>query len=302
MPKYTHDQVAIVVTARFNSSRLFHKPLIEINGVSLVQSVVNECLKIDKVKTRIVTSESAEVLDSISGDIHKVLTSDAPHSGSERLAEVGRNISAQVYALVPCDIWPLQVSVIENFIDTMLQTDSTYGTLTGNLLNEHELFDPTIVKSLLDKDSNALWFSRIPFLIGTSFTPALGQYVKKQLGMYWYTDISLKAFNELPMTPCEQAESNESLRILQNSNKMQCYTTDVHIECINTEQDIERVHSKWKAQISMPVPAAGSLQASFKLFKLPATSQLMEDQHTDAHTLPSSSYNQSTRLQNRSLT
>lgn len=97
-----------------------------------------------------------------------------------------------------------------------------------------------------DNHNIALWFSRRPFLENATINHDIFKNVKKQIGLYWYSKEAILKFINSPMTACEVAEMNESLRILENGDKMYCHTSKTIIVSINTEDDLLKLKNDWK--------------------------------------------------------
>lgn len=170
-----------------------------------------------------------------------VMTSPAHESGTDRIAEVARQLDADLVVNVQGDEPLLAPEAIEQAIAPMLGDPSIMmGTLGAPLDDARDLSNPDVVKVLVDTDGFAIYFSRaaVPFrrqatLVGTS--------VLKHVGIYVYRRAFLLALAELPRTPLELAESLEQLRAIEHGHRIKVVHTRYQSVSVDTPEDLEHV-------------------------------------------------------------
>jgi len=120
----------------------------------------------------------------------------------------------------------------------MLSDDSlNMATIIKKIENRDELRNPNVVKVVIDKDANALYFSRSPIPFERS---AKAKCLYKHLGLYAYTKDFLFTFTNLPKSELEQVESLEQLRAIENGYKIKTIETRYETVGIDTPEDLEK--------------------------------------------------------------
>jgi 3-deoxy-manno-octulosonate cytidylyltransferase (CMP-KDO synthetase) len=170
-----------------------------------------------------------------------VMTSPAHESGTDRIAEVARQLDADLVVNVQGDEPLLAPEAIEQAIAPMLGDPSiVMGTLGAPLDEARDLPNPNVVKVLVDRHGFAIYFSRaaVPFRRQATM---LGTAVLKHVGMYVYRRAFLLALAELPRTPLEQAESLEQLRAIEHGHRIKVAHTLYQSVSVDTPEDLEHV-------------------------------------------------------------
>lgn len=162
-------------------------------------------------------------------------------SGTDRCAWVARSIDADIIANIQGDEPFLDMIVLDNAI-ALLERDSEIGIVTAAKpqLTEAELNNPNIVKVLVDKNSDAIYFSRqnIPYIRAAAalqIHPAL-----QHIGLYVYRRAKLLNYVTMPQTTLEKIEQLEQLRILENGEKIRVLLTDKLSLGIDTQEDVKK--------------------------------------------------------------
>jgi 3-deoxy-manno-octulosonate cytidylyltransferase (CMP-KDO synthetase) len=120
------------------------------------------------------------------------------------------------------------------------------GTLARRIEDVGTLKDPAVVKVVLDRNSNALYFSRSPIPFGRDITPAellTRLPVYRHIGLYVYRREFLLHYTTLPQTPLEQTEKLEQLRILEHGYPIRVAVTTHHSIAVDTPADLERARA-----------------------------------------------------------
>jgi 3-deoxy-manno-octulosonate cytidylyltransferase (CMP-KDO synthetase) len=207
----------IVVPARMGSTRFPGKPLVDLLGKPMVQWVVERALASGVSSRVIVATPDEEIIAACSGFCEVVRTRADHPSGTDRIAEVAENVSADVYVNVQGDEPLVSPSDITACAAPLLGDASVAMGSVFAECREEELDNPAVVKVVTDLAGDALYFSRyaVPFDRSGRVEP-----VKKHVGLYAYTARVLAGFATWPQTPLEKAESLEQLRFLEHGVKI----------------------------------------------------------------------------------
>jgi len=240
----------IVIPARYASSRLPGKPLLDLNGKTMIEHVYHCALKAGAEQVVIATDDERiiNVAKTFSADV--CLTSNQHHSGTDRLAEVCQqyqwpddtivvNLQGDE-PLTPADI--LQ-QVAQNLA---ANPDAGMATLSTPIQHRDEVFDPNIVKVIANHNNMAMYFSRASIPFHRDATAELSNeqisVYQRHLGIYAYRVSFLKKYTNLPACALENIEKLEQLRVLY-------YGINIHIEeakslpgpGIDTPDDVRKV-------------------------------------------------------------
>jgi 3-deoxy-manno-octulosonate cytidylyltransferase (CMP-KDO synthetase) len=205
---YANPRVSVIIPARFASTRLPGKPLADIGGRTMIERVYRRAAAARGVSRVVVATDDeriARAVRAFGGDA--VMTDPAHQSGTDRIAEVARQMDADVIVNAQGDEPLLAPEAIEQAIAPMLADASIVMATLGAPLDEaRDLSNPNVVKVLVDRHGFAIYFSRaaVPFRRQATL---LGTAVLKHVGMYVYRRAFLLALADLPPTPLEQAES-----------------------------------------------------------------------------------------------
>jgi len=248
MTKQPVYHFAAIIPARYASSRFPGKPLVRLGDKTMVQRVYEQAKKaVDMVY---VATDDERIFRAVSDFKGKaVMTSTDHFSGTDRCAEAvetimretGQNID--VVLNIQGDepfISPDQINLLKScFDDRKVQI----ATLIRKTDPGEDIFNPNQVKVILDKDGNAIYFSRAAIPYHRGIEPS--EWSKenpffKHLGLYAYTTEALKKITSLPRTPLEIAESLEQNRWLENSFRIRTAVTDRESISIDTPDDLER--------------------------------------------------------------
>jgi 3-deoxy-manno-octulosonate cytidylyltransferase (CMP-KDO synthetase) len=170
-----------------------------------------------------------------------MMTNPAHESGTDRVAEVARQLDTELVVNAQGDEPLLAPEAIEQVIAPMLGDPSiVMGTLGSPLDEAHDLSNPNVVKVLVDGRGFAIYFSRaaVPYRCQATI---LGTSVLKHVGMYVYRRDFLLALAALPRTPLEQAESLEQLRALEHGHRIKVVYTRYQSVSVDTPEDLEHV-------------------------------------------------------------
>lgn len=212
----------VVIPARYASTRLPGKPLIDINGKPMVQWVVEAAAK-SRAASVIVATDDARIAQAVSCEA--VFTSEAHPSGTDRIAEVAqlkRWPDDTIVVNVQGDEPQIPPAVIDQ-VARLLEGDprADLATLCTPITSIHEMLDPNVVKVVTANDGAALYFSRapIPWSRDTASGDLMSQqsftHAHRHLGIYAYRVRALLKMTQSPPGELEQIEKLEQLRALQ---------------------------------------------------------------------------------------
>lgn len=240
----------VIIPARLASTRLPGKPLADIGGKPMVVRVAEQAMKSGAAHI-VVATDHADILAACAkhGVAAKMTRDDHP-SGTDRIAEVAAamNLSADTVVVNVQGDEPLIDPALITATARLIATDVPMATAAHPLDKAAEVFDPNVVKVVLDKNDRALYFSRavIPwhrdgFAQSRETLPA-GYQPLRHIGLYAYRNDFLQAYPKLDKSPLENIESLEQLRVLWHGYKIAVHVTqDAPAGGVDTPHDLERV-------------------------------------------------------------
>ena len=237
-----------VIPARYASSRFPGKPLVMIDGKSMIMRVYEQTLKTTALDRVIVSTDDERIFNHVKecgGEV--MMTAESHVSGTSRIGEVVDNLS--FLGQCPYDVI-VNIQGDEPFIDPS-QIDLTVslfdnpevliGTLIRKIDNGEDLLNPNVVKVVVDQAGKAMYFSRspIPYFRGLPQDSWSDHYkYYRHIGLYAYRSSVLKTILNLPPSPPEAAESLEQLRWLYNGYSIHTAVTDIETVGIDVPEDL----------------------------------------------------------------
>jgi 3-deoxy-manno-octulosonate cytidylyltransferase (CMP-KDO synthetase) len=214
----------VCVPARFASTRLPGKPLIEMGGKPLILWAVESACELG-AEAVVVATDDERIERVVSAAGHQVvMTRDDHQSGTDRIAECASLMgwSDDTWVLnYQGDEPRIPIENVHQVIKLIQQhPDASIGTLYQDIDRAGQIFDPNCVKLVTDLSGRALYFSRapIPWSQATFADRQVpeGMTCKHHIGLYMYKVSLLRKFASLPPSQLEQLESLEQLRALEN--------------------------------------------------------------------------------------
>jgi 3-deoxy-manno-octulosonate cytidylyltransferase (CMP-KDO synthetase) len=237
--------ITSIIPARYASTRLPGKPLLDIAGKPMILHVYERARKAKFVNRVMVATDDMRIFNAVKGfDGDAVMTSQSHESGTDRLAEVAEGLKSDIIVNVQGDEPLIEPEMIDEAIRPLIDNGSiVMGSLKAEIRDEAELNNPNVVKVVVDKNDFALYFSRypIPFVRDGSRFTAHGSRHFKHIGLYVYRRDFLLKYAKMPQTPLEMAEKLEQLRVLENGYRIKVPTTRYQTLGVDTEEDLERV-------------------------------------------------------------
>ena len=238
-------KVVGIIPSRYASTRFPSKPLQMIKGKTMIQRVWEQAWK-SKLDAVVVATDDMRIADEVLKFGGQYVLTDPNHrSGTDRCREALYMVEGQYDAVVNIQgdepfIDPEQINQV---IELIGRDDTQLASLAKRIEDKDELFSPNVVKVVMDKQGNALYFSRnpIPFMRNLDHDKWLqkGEFYK-HIGLYAYKTETLCKVAEMQTTPLEEAESLEQLRWLENGLRIRMGITQHESLSIDTQEDFEK--------------------------------------------------------------
>src|ERR1700674_1877167 len=235
--------VVIVIPARYGSTRLPGKPLVSLSGTSMIQSVY-ERAKLSKLATRVVVATDddriVKAVEAFGGEAR--MTRTEHRTGTERVAEVAAHIDGQVFVNVQGDEPLLEPEVVDAAIRALLEdAAASVASVATHIKTPADIMDPNVVKTVLDFDENALYFSRAPIPWLRDAAAKIEVRHLKHLGLYVFQRDALLEYPTLPQGELERVEQLEQLRWLENGWKIRVAEVEHDAVSVDVPEDVARV-------------------------------------------------------------
>lgn len=208
----------VVIPARFSSTRLPGKPLADIHGKPMIQWVVEQAQK--SAALRVVVATDDERIRKALGPcgVEVCLTRADHESGTERLAEVVEQLGLaanEIVVNVQGDEPLLPPALIDQVAQLLAESDSPMATLATTLDNAAQLQDSNVVKVVQSEAGHAMYFSRAGIPYERDAGPEADiSHCRRHIGIYAYRAGFIRRYLSLPISPLEQLEKLEQLRVL----------------------------------------------------------------------------------------
>ena len=251
---------AIVIPARYGSSRLPGKPLLKHTGKYLIQHVYEQATRA-RLATDVIIATDDPRIEAAAGNFggRVVMTRRDHATGTDRIAEVARNLNADVIVNLQGDEPLIDPGALDRLIH-LLATDPGAGvaTLATPIDSAERYSDPNVVKVVCDRNGRALYFSRSPIPAYRDGSPSFtGEPAALQhLGVYAYRRSVLLELAGLDPSPAELAEKLEQLRVLHQGWAIRVGVVAGSHPGVDTWDDYLRFVSEYRAgQVTRAVAA-----------------------------------------------
>jgi len=210
----------------------------------MIERVWERARQASRVSQVIVATDDdriAKAVKSFGGEA--VLTRADHRSGTERVAEVAvAHPDAEILVNVQGDMPLIDPAAIDAGIEAVRdEEDVMVGTLAVPIGNPAEIMDPNVVKTVLDFDGNALYFSRAPIpWVRDRQAPVHAKHLK-HVGLYVFRREALLEFATFPQGDLERIEQLEQLRWLENGYRIRVVETEHKTVEVDTPEDVKRV-------------------------------------------------------------
>lgn len=254
----SNTQFTIVIPARMSSTRLPGKMLLDVDGLPLIIRVAKQALKSNAYKVVIATDHEDIFHECKIHNLNVVMTKIDHQSGTDRIAEVVNKLQMsddEIIINVQGDEPLIDPSLINELADFIATKKTSIATIAHHIESKEEIFNPNIVKIVLNHKENALYFSRAPIPYyrdgynqnPCKINPTLD--VLRHIGIYAYKVSFLKAYENLPPCALEQMESLEQLRAMYYGYDISVMATkNAPLAGIDTMEDLVRVRNFLETQ------------------------------------------------------
>lgn len=236
-----------VIPARYASTRFPGKPLVDIGGKSMIRRVYEQAKKSASLSAVIVATDDERILRHVKDFGGEAVMTDSSHqSGTDRCYEaiMKYNASADVVINIQGDepfIYPEQIDLVASCFK---EQETQIATLVKKISTNDELFNVNTPKVLLNKHSEAVYFSRqtIPHIRGKEQSEWLAAFTfYKHIGIYAYRRSVLAEITALKQSQLELAEALEQLRWIENGYKLKVKITDFESVAVDVPEDLKKL-------------------------------------------------------------
>ncbi len=236
-----------IIPARFASTRFPGKPLIPILGKTLLQRTFENASRASILDHLLIATDDKRIFEHVRQfGGQAIMTSESCINGTERLAEVLQKypewLKAEAIVNIQGDEPCINPESIKTAVELLLNDPlASMATIATRLNTEEEAYNPSIAKCVIDRQNNALYFSRslIPSNKKQLFNPH-GIYYR-HLGLYVYRPSFLLRYQTLPSTPLQLEEDLEQLKVLEHGYRIKVAITDEAGIGVDTPEDLNKL-------------------------------------------------------------
>ena len=228
-----------IIPARYAATRFPAKLMQVLGKKTVIRHTYDNTLATELFNDVFVVTDSEIIFNEIVEHGGKAIMSKNNHeSGSDRIAEAVADLDVDIIVNVQGDEPFVQRAALEKLLATFSDASVQVASLMQVLTDEKLIADPNYVKVAVDKNMNALLFSRsvIPYKRDTVIAPIYYEHI----GVYAFKKQALLNFTNWPITPLEAAEKIECLRYLENGVSLKMVVTDYMGIEIDTPEDLKK--------------------------------------------------------------
>lgn len=199
----------------------------------MIQIVYEQAQKAKHLEQVIIATDDERIFSAsraFGADVR--MTSSDHRSGTERVAEVAEGLKSPIIINIQGDEPLLQGRMIDDLVQALQDPSTVMATLASKVTDLDLIHDKDIVKVVVDKNGDALYFSRSPL----PFRPT--DHFQQHIGIYGYQKEFLMKFHALPVSRLEAIEGLEQLRVLENGYKIKIVSTPFPALSVDNPQDI----------------------------------------------------------------
>jgi 3-deoxy-manno-octulosonate cytidylyltransferase (CMP-KDO synthetase) len=257
--KNNKTRVVAIIPARYESTRLPGKALLEIAGKPMICLVVERALAAGNVDRAIVATDDQRIFNAVNSAGYEAVMTRRDHtSGTDRVAEIAATLAdVEIVVNVQGDEPLISARTIEDAVRE-LENDPQAGIVTiwESMGSAADVLNPDVVKIVIDDRGRAIYFSRSPvpyprdaarkhgtLVNALQNEPALLATFRKHTGLYVYRRDVLLEFTNWPQAELERLESLEQLRALAHGVEIKAIEASSRSIGVDTASDLERVRS-----------------------------------------------------------
>jgi 3-deoxy-manno-octulosonate cytidylyltransferase (CMP-KDO synthetase) len=233
------ESIVALIPARYAATRFNGKLLAELAGKTVIWRTYEATIDTGLFDDVIVVTDSKLIYDEIMQHGGKAVMSKKEHeSGSDRIAEAAASMKVDIIVNVQGDTPFVKKEPLEKLLAEFKDHSVQVGSLMQELKEQKYIEDPNYVKVIVDKNMNALFFSRSVIPYPRNKQILIPYY--EHIGIYAFRKQALLQFTNWPVTPLEDTEKIECLRYLENSIPIRMVITDYIGVEIDTPEDLEK--------------------------------------------------------------
>lgn len=250
-------EFVVLIPARLSSSRLPGKALADIHGKPMVVRAAEQAAKSKALRVVVATDHEDIKAACEAHGVEAVLTSDRHESGSTRLAEAAALLKLPQHLIVvnvQGDEPLIDPGLINRTAEVLVENNVQMATAAHEIHDFDEFMNPNVVKTVLDKNHNAVYFSRAPIAYPRDSMLKGEQKISadakplRHIGIYAYRAGFLQRYAEMSVSPLETAESLEQLRVLWHGFPIAVeIAKKAPAAGVDTAEDLERVRAVFQA-------------------------------------------------------
>lgn len=254
-----NPRIAVVIPARYSSSRFPGKPLADLCGQPMIYHVYQRASKVHGIDQVVVATDDERIHQAVKAFGGNVVMTSSKHlTGTDRVAEAAGQLDAEIVVNVQGDEPLLEPAMITQAVEPVLHDPSVQVTTLMSPVREiAEALDVNVVKLATDLAGDILFFSRasIPY-------PRERKHyqVKKQIGLYAFRREALAQFSRWSPGPLEATEGVEFFRFLEHGWKVRGVETAYQTIAVDTPADLERVRHQIQRVSKATLPRANHEQ------------------------------------------
>lgn len=232
-------KICALIPARYAATRFPGKLMQQLGNKTVIRHTYEATLATGLFDEVIVVTDSDIIFTEITSAGGKAVMSQYEHeSGSDRIAEAAADMDVDIIVNVQGDTPFVKREPLSQLLAPFANPSVQVASLMQVLSNPHDIQDPNFVKVAVDKNMNALYFSRsvIPYPRDTQFPTVYYEHI----GVYAFRKPALMSFTQWPVSPMEAAEKIECLRYLENGIPLRMVVVDYMGVEIDTPDDLER--------------------------------------------------------------
>src|SRR6266852_3369790 len=235
--------IVVVIPARYGSTRMPGKPLVQLAGQSMIQRVYARAKLAQTVNRVIVATDDERIVQAVKAFGGEARMTRPDHrTGTERVAEVAAHEAGDVFVNVQGDEPLLDPVAVDTAVGALLEDSATsVSTVATPIKAPADIMDPNVCKVVLDFDENALYFSRAPVPWVRDTASKLRVRHLKHLGLYVFQRDALLEYPTLPQGDLERIEQLEQLRWLENGWKIRVAEVEHDAVSVDVPEDVARV-------------------------------------------------------------
>lgn len=253
------NKFTVIIPARMSSTRLPGKMLLDVVGLPLIIRVAKQAM-LSNASRIVIATDHQEIYDvCIKHNFEVIMTNIDHQSGTDRIAEVVKKLNLaenEIIVNVQGDEPLIDPELINQLAEFIANKKTSIATIAHPIHSQDEIFNPNVVKIVLNKDNLALYFSRAPipyyrdgYNNSKEFIAPQNIHVLRHIGIYAYQVSFLNIYQQLPCCPLEQVEALEQLRALYNGYKIAVMITkNAPAAGVDTLEDLLRVRQIILAQ------------------------------------------------------